>query len=222
MRDRHFGRVIGMNRAERHGWAAGLLGAWAVGAVDPAEEADMRRHLAECGLCRDEAAQLRDAVEGLVEAGDLASPGVWEQVLTTIHSRVGAEAEAWLRVIEPTIRVGLVDDEPDMRDLWRAWLSRAGGFEVVGEAGDGDSAVAMAERERPDVLVLDLAMPGRSGLDALPGLGVRAPGTKVLACSAHEDLLTEAVDRGAAGGFLKSGHGRELPARLREVLDSES
>lgn len=211
-----------MNRAERHGWAAGLLGAWAVGAVDPAEDADMGRHLAECGPCRHEAAQLRDAVEGLVEAGELASPGVWEQVLSTIHARVGAEAEAWLRVAAPTIRVGLVDDEPDIRHLWRAWLSRAGGFEVVGEAGDGDAAVAMAERERPDVLVLDLAMPGRSGLEALSSLGACAPEMKVVACSAHEDLLSEAVDRGAAGGFLKTGPCQELPARLREVLGSAS
>jgi CheY-like chemotaxis protein len=208
-----------MNRAERHGWAAGLLGAWAVGAVDPAEEADMRRHLAECRLCRDEAAQLRDAMEGLVEASDPASPEVWEQILSIIHSRVGPEAEAWLHVVEAsTIRVGLVDDEPDMRDLWRTWLSRDGGFEVVGEAGDGDGAVAMAERERPDIIVLDLVMPGRSGLDALDSLGTFAPDTKVVVCSAHEDLVHEAVDRGADDGFLKSGPSQDLPDRLRQVL----
>src|SRR4051812_43642698 len=85
-----------MNRAERHGWATGLLGAWAVGAVDPAEETDMRRHLTECTICRQEAAQLRDAVEDLVDAGELASPAVWEDILSTIHARVGPEAEEWL------------------------------------------------------------------------------------------------------------------------------
>jgi CheY-like chemotaxis protein len=208
-----------MNRVERHAWAAGLLGAWAVGAVDPAEEADMRRHLAECELCRDEAAELRNAMEGLVEVDDLAPAEVWDQILSIIHSRVGPQAEAWLHVVETsTIRVGLVDDEPDMRDLWRTWLSRDGGFEVVGEAGDGDAAVAMAERERPDVIVLDLIMPGRSGLDALDGLGTLAPDTKVMACSAYEDLLSQAVDRGADGGFLKSGPSQELPDRLRQLL----
>lgn len=208
-----------MNRAARHGWTAGLLGAWAVGAVDPEEEADMRRHLAECDACGAEAAQLRDALEGLVEAGELPSPAVWERVLSTIHGRVGPQAEAWLHAVEPgTIRVGLVDDEPDMRDLWRTWLARAGGFEVVGEAGDGDAAVDLAVREHPDVLVLDLAMPGRSGLDALARLGACAPAIKVLACSAHEDLLSQAVDQGAAAGFLKSGPGRDLPDRLRQVL----
>jgi CheY-like chemotaxis protein len=210
-----------MNRAERHEWATGLLGAWAVGAVDPTEEADVRRHLAECATCRHEAAQLRDAVEDLVDAGELASPSVWEQVLSTIHARVGPEAEDWLAqgapAPEPRIRVALVDDEADMRDLWRLWLSKAGGFEVVGEAGDGDGAVALAVRERPDVLVLDLAMPGRSGLDALGRLEVCAPATKVLACSSYEDLLSEAVVRGAAGRFLKSGSNDSLSESLRRI-----
>jgi CheY-like chemotaxis protein len=199
------------------------LGAWAVGAVDPGEETDMRRHLAECDTCQSEAAHLRDAVEDLVDAGDLAEPRVWEQVLATIHGRVGPEAEAWLeeqhedaRTGSP-IRVALVDDEPDMRDLWRAWLSKAGDFVVVGEAGDGDSAIALATREQPDVLVLDLAMPGRSGLEALSGLVACAPDTKVLACSAYEDLLTEAVDRGAAASFLKTGPAESLPDSVRRL-----
>ena len=211
-----------MNRAERHGWATGLLGAWAVGAVDPAEETDMRRHLAECAACRDEAAHLRDAVEGLVDAGELASPAVWESVLSTIHSRVGPEAEAWLAegapVAPPRIRVGLVDDEADIRSLWRHWLSEAGGFEVVGEAGDGDAAVALALRERPDVLVLDLAMPGRSGLEALRRLEACAPMTKVLACSAHEELLSEAVVRGAAAGYFKTQPRETLPESLKRLV----
>jgi CheY-like chemotaxis protein len=214
-----------MNRAERHGWATGLLGAWAVGAVDPEEEADMRRHLAECPTCRQEATQLRDAVEQLVDAGELASPSVWEEVLSTIHSRVGPEAEDWLAkgapVEPPRIRVGLVDDEADMRNLWRTWLSQAGGFEVVGEAHDGDGAVALAVREHPDVLVLDLAMPGRSGLDALGRLEACAPATKVLACSAHEDLLSEAVVRGADGSWLKNRSQASLPESLRRLIARE-
>jgi CheY-like chemotaxis protein len=212
-----------MNRAERHGWATGLLGAWAVGAVDPAEEADMRRHLAECPVCRNEATQLRDVVEELVDSGDLASPAVWESVLTTIHSRVGPEAERWLAAGAPAvsrIRVALVDDEPDIRDLWRSWLSAAGGFEVVGEAGDGDGAVALAQRERPDVIVLDLAMPGRSGLEALGRLEACAPTTKVLACSAHEELLSEAVSRGADAGYLKTRAHVSLTESLKRLAAS--
>ncbi|MEY2474700.1 MAG: hypothetical protein QOG87_15 [Actinomycetota bacterium] len=85
-----------MERAGRHGWVAGLLGAWAVGAVEPAEEADMRRHIEECEACRHEATQLREAVEELVDSGEMASPVVWETILSTIHSRVGPEAERWL------------------------------------------------------------------------------------------------------------------------------
>jgi CheY-like chemotaxis protein len=189
-----------------------------VGAVDPAEEADMRRHLAECDSCQAQASQLRDAVEGLVERGEIAPPAVWERVLATIYSRVGPEAEAWLQV-QPRerIRVALVDDEADVRDLWRLRLTRDGDFEVVGEAGDGDAAVALAERERPDVLVLDLAMPGRSGLEALSRLVACAPGTKVLACSAYEELLDEAVDLGAAETYLKTAPPEGLPESLRRL-----
>ena len=209
-----------MTDADRHAWAAGLLGAWAVGAVEAREEREMRRHLASCDVCRAEAAQLRSAVEELVEVGDIPAPWVWERVLTTIHGRVGPEAERWLhsRPVRSSIRVGLVDDEADIRFLWRAWLSKAGGFEVVGEAGDGDGAVALAVRERPDVLVLDLAMPGRSGLDALDHLWIRAPGTRVLACSSHEDLLERAVGHGADAGFLKTRPVERLADSLRELV----
>jgi CheY-like chemotaxis protein len=215
---------MGMNRAERHGWATGLLGAWAVGAVDPAEEADMRSHLAECATCGAEATRLRDAVEELVDAGEMASPAVWESVLSTIHSRVGPEAEKWLAegapASMPRIRVALVDDEADIRDLWRMWLSEAGGFEVVGEAGDGDGAVSLAAREHPDVIVLDLAMPGRSGLEALGRLELCAPSTKILACSSYEELLSEAVGRGAAGGYLKTRGRESLPESLKRLVAS--
>ena len=211
-----------MNRAERHGWVTGLLGAWAVGAVDPAEEADIREHLTECEACRIESAQLRDAMEGLVDAGELASPAVWESVLSTIHSRVGPEAEHWLasgvRPPATRIRVALVDDEADIRDLWRAWLSSAGGFEIVGEADDGDGAVALVLRERPDVVVLDLVMPGRSGLAALERIEACAPNTKILACSGHAELLSEAVVRGAAASWLKTGPVETLPESLKRLV----
>jgi CheY-like chemotaxis protein len=211
-----------MNRAERHGWATGLLGAWAVGAVDPAEEADIRAHLVECEPCRIESVQLRDAMEGLVDSGELASPAVWESVLSTIHSRVVPEAEHWLaegeQSVPARIRVALVDDEADIRDLWRAWLSTAGGFEIVGEAGDGDGAVALVLRERPDVVVLDLVMPGRSGLAALERIEACAPATKILACSGYADLLSEAVGRGAAASGLKTGPVETLPESLKRLV----
>jgi CheY-like chemotaxis protein len=208
-----------MSSADRHETVSRLLGAWAVGAVEDGEEAAVRRHLDECEGCRTEALQLREAMVELVAAADEASPRVWERVLSTIHGRVALEAEGWLRA-QPAaqIRVGLVDDDADMRILWRTWLARAGGFEVVGEASNGDAAVALAVDQRPDVLVLDLAMPGRSGLDALTRLGAAAPGTRVLACSAYEDLLSVAVDRGAAGSVLKPVRAEGFPDSVRKLV----
>jgi CheY-like chemotaxis protein len=203
----------------QHRWVWGLLGAWAVGAVDRSEEVAIVNHLDQCAPCAQEAAQLREAMNELVAVDGEASPRVWEQVLSTIHGRVGGEAEGWLRQRVPAdIRVALVDDDSDMRVLWRAWLARAGGFEVVGEANNGDAAVALAVRQRPDVLVLDLAMPGRSGLDALRRLSEAAPATRVLACSAYEELLSVAAERGAAGGILKTVRAETLPESVRRLV----
>jgi DNA-binding NarL/FixJ family response regulator len=94
------------------------------------------------------------------------------------------------------------------------------GGDVVGEASDGDGAVALALREQPDVLVLDLVMPGRSGFDALGRLEACAATTKVLACSAHEDLLNEAVGRGASAGYLKTRPDEPLPESVKRLVAS--
>jgi CheY-like chemotaxis protein len=196
-----------MNQASRHVRVSRLLGAWAVGAVDDEEAALISVHLDECGLCRADAAGLQDAVAAIPDVEGPPPERIWERVLTTLYHRVGSEAEDWLQrspVEAEMIRVGLVDDEPDIRFLWRTSLRRAGGFEVVGEAGDGGGAVTLAAREQPTVLVLDLAMPGRSGLDALVEIERQSPATKVLACSSYEELLDEATDQGAAGVFLKT------------------
>jgi CheY-like chemotaxis protein len=212
-----------MTESARHVHVSKLLGAWAIGAVDDDEAALISVHLEECDRCRADAAGLHDAVAALPSSQGPPPERIWERVLSTLYSRVGSEAEDWLQRslgaggdADP-IRVALVDDEPDIRFLWRASLKRAGGFEVVGEAGDGGAAVMLAAREQPTVLILDLAMPGRSGLDALTEIERHSPETKVLACSSYEELLFEATDQGAAGVFLKT-EPLELLARSVRLL----
>jgi DNA-binding NarL/FixJ family response regulator len=113
-------------------------------------------------------------------------------------------------------RVLIVDDHPLTRDALAALLG-AHGFDVCGVASDGRDAVAEAGRLRPDVVLLDLSMPGVDGLTALPSLRAAAPGCEivVLTASGTEDNLLAAIRGGAAGYLLKT----EPPERIAEFLD---
>ncbi|HEX7082505.1 MAG TPA: response regulator transcription factor [Gaiellaceae bacterium] len=114
-----------------------------------------------------------------------------------------------------TDRVLVVDDHPLTRDALVRLLGGSG-FEVVAEAADGEQAVALAAEHRPDLVLLDLAMPGVDGVTALPRLRAAAPDAEVvvLTASEDEDSLLEAIRAGAAGYLLKS----EPPERIVEFL----
>ena len=112
-------------------------------------------------------------------------------------------------------RILLVDDHPLTRSALAALLQRSG-FDVVGEAEDGEQAIECAGRLRPDLILLDLSMPGLDGLSALPRLREAAPDCEVvvLTASGTEENLLGAIRAGAAGYLLKS----EPPARIVEFL----
>jgi DNA-binding NarL/FixJ family response regulator len=112
-------------------------------------------------------------------------------------------------------RILLVDDHPLTRSALAALLQQHG-FEVVGEAEDGQQAIERAARLRPDLILLDLSMPGLDGLSALPQLREAAPDCEVvvLTASGTEENLLGAIRAGAAGYLLKS----EPPARIVDFL----
>jgi DNA-binding NarL/FixJ family response regulator len=112
-------------------------------------------------------------------------------------------------------RILLVDDHPLTRSALAALLQQHG-FDVVGEAADGAEAIEAAARLSPDLVLLDLSMPGMDGLTALPRLREAAPDCEVvvLTASGTEDNLLGAIRAGAAGYLLKS----EPPARIAEFL----
>jgi two-component system response regulator NreC len=104
-----------------------------------------------------------------------------------------------------SISIVLADDHPVVRQGLRAILAVQRDFAVVGEAADGLETIRVVERLRPDVLVLDLLMPGLSGLDVLPVVRQRSPDTRVVVFSmyANEDFVLQAFKNGATGYVLK-------------------
>ena len=119
-------------------------------------------------------------------------------------------------------RVLLVDDDPSLRRVLRMLLDDEDHFEVVAEAEDGREAIAVARHVRPDVVVLDLAMPGIGGLEALPLLRAVAPGAKVVVLSGLESATygPAALRQGAVAYFTKRGDLTELVTGLDVLLAS--
>jgi DNA-binding NarL/FixJ family response regulator len=114
------------------------------------------------------------------------------------------------------IRVLVVDDHAVVREGIRHVLSDAAEFSVVGEAQSGAEAVACAVQLKPNVVVLDISMPGGSGLHAVGELLERVNGVRVLMLSVHEDLeyVLESLRAGAHGYLRKDS----TPAELREAI----
>ena len=117
------------------------------------------------------------------------------------------------------IRVMVADDHPIMRNGLGDALSREEDFEVVGQAADGVEAVSMAERIEPDVIVMDVMMPGKDGVDACREIREMLPDTQVLmlTASSTEDAVVEAVAAGAAGYLQKHSGPGELAVAIRDV-----
>jgi DNA-binding NarL/FixJ family response regulator len=109
----------------------------------------------------------------------------------------------------------IVDDHEVVREGLRLSLSRASNIRIVGEASDGESAVALAERRRPDVVIMDIRMPGMDGLEATKLLSSKAPEIAVLIFTAYSErsLLGRGLESGAKGYILKEApHGTLLRA----------
>ncbi len=112
-------------------------------------------------------------------------------------------------------RVLVVDDEPTVRDVVARYLERDG--YVVREVGDGDEVAAAIESFRPDLVVLDVMLPGRSGLDVLRDLGNRVPVILLTARTDETDRVL-GLELGADDYVVKPFSPRELVARVRSVL----
>lgn len=122
------------------------------------------------------------------------------------------------------IRVLLVDDHALVRAGMRSLLGSMADVQVVGEAAGGEDALVLAERERPDVVLLDIAMKGMTGLEAAARMREKQPGVRVVILSMHagEEYVLQALRAGAVGYLLKDAATGELELALRSVMRGES
>jgi DNA-binding NarL/FixJ family response regulator len=118
-----------------------------------------------------------------------------------------------------TIRLLLVDDRPTVRRGLRIWLALEPNIEVVGEASDGAEAISLARALRPDVVLMDVGMPGMDGISATAALRSLAPQSAVVILTLHDDAATRthAREAGAAAFVAKHQMEETLLAEIRRV-----
>ena len=118
-----------------------------------------------------------------------------------------------------TVRILLVDDHAVLRAGLRALLEAEPGFQVVGEAGTGEEGVRLAGQARPDVVVMDLSMPGMGGLEAVRQIAALQQGARVLVLTMHgeEEHLLPVLEAGGSGYVTKKSADEELIEAIHTV-----
>lgn len=122
------------------------------------------------------------------------------------------------------IRILLADDHAVVRQGFKMILSAQPDMEIVGEAGNGREAVELADSLKPDIVVMDVAMPELNGIEATRRLSVSSPHTRVVALSMHKDnvYVREILRAGARGYLLKDSVAADVVAAIRAVARGES
>lgn len=121
------------------------------------------------------------------------------------------------------VRILIADDDAQVRAAYQAFFADQDGFELVGQARDGAEAIKAFATFRPDLVLMDLQMPGTSGIDATAEIVQRWPGARVVAITTFgsRDYVVAALRAGAAGYLLKSSEGPALLAAIRSAMAGE-
>ena len=121
-------------------------------------------------------------------------------------------------------RILLADDHVILRQGLRLLIEKVPGMEVVAEAGNGREALQLARKLSPDLVIMDIRMPGLNGIEATRQICSELEGVKVLALSMHSDeqLVIAALNAGACGYLLKNAAAKELVRAIRTVLTDET
>jgi DNA-binding NarL/FixJ family response regulator len=129
----------------------------------------------------------------------------------------------WMKHAGTSIRMVLADDHPLVRAGIRAELEKLAGVEVVGEASNGREALDLVRAHKPEVVFIDISMPGLNGLEALARITGEFPGVRVIILSMHEneEYIWRALKAGASGYLLKRAATAELGAALENVMQGK-
>ena len=122
------------------------------------------------------------------------------------------------------IRILVVDDHPVVREGLVALLEDEPDFQVAGSVGSAEEALTLGAQLRPDVILLDLELPGMDGVEAIPRLAASTPEARILVLTAYDtdERVLGAVKAGARGYLLKGAAGREIAQAIRAVHAGES
>jgi DNA-binding NarL/FixJ family response regulator len=118
------------------------------------------------------------------------------------------------------ITILIVDDHKLVRECWKSVLHKETGFEVVGTGGTGEDAISMAKQLLPDVILLDINMPGMNGLEAVELIRKNSLGSKIVGVSMHIQLayVRQMMKRGATGYVTKNSPQEEMITAIKEVF----
>ncbi|WP_268873605.1 response regulator [Streptacidiphilus neutrinimicus] len=164
--------------------------------------------------------------QGMAEPAPYTHPDERAGVNTDVHPDARQSVQRDVRDAQETIRVLLVDDQEMVRDGLGALLSSAPDIELVGEAGDGVKAVQLARELTPDVVVMDVRMPGMDGLTATGAIvdagGEQGPRVLILTTFDLDEYVYEALARGASGFLLKDAPARDLINAVRVIAAGQA
>jgi DNA-binding NarL/FixJ family response regulator len=143
-------------------------------------------------------------------------------LLTSVCGAVSTEMESGGKVTP--IRILLVDDHEIARRSIRSVLSRQAGLDVIGETADGEEAVKKAEELHPTIILLDISLPGISGIQAARQIRAVSPNSRIIFVSQHDSIQTakDALSVGAHGYVVKSDAGRDLLMAIGTVYEGRT
>lgn len=123
--------------------------------------------------------------------------------------------------MDPRKTIVIVDDHPLLREGLKAMISREKDYRVVGEAGDGRAGLSMVRELKPEVVITDLSLPDRNGIDLIRDIMTDLPNTKVLVISVHNKIsyIVDAFKAGASGYLVKESAAERLRDALRYVCE---
>lgn len=122
------------------------------------------------------------------------------------------------------ISVIIVEDHKLVREMWAGFFADNKGIEVIGQCGEFDEAIEMVKNKKPDIVLLDINLPGASGLNAVPLIREFAPGSKIIAVSMHNQAVyaRKMFQLGASGYVTKNSAPEEMFEAIDEVMKGKT